>query len=225
MEEDVAPGLLLPESEQAETVGARIARAAAATASAFELRRTATLLLLGLLLLHTMHCSGSSAGQPPTRLSRRFGRTGRCAVCKSYQMLLALLRQYIRPYRRLVAVLIGLQLISTLASLYLPTVNASIIDEGVAKGDTATIVRLGMVMLAVTGLQAPGPTQWASSASGQGELGCPVVQIAANRYGTPRLIDAGTAFTLSRSPVVISSSIRFSSPAAVPPMSSMPAIF
>ncbi|WAC92915.1 ABC transporter ATP-binding protein [Mycobacterium sp. Aquia_213] len=68
-------------------------------------------------------------------------------------MLLALLRQYIRPYRRLVAVLMALQLISTLATLYLPTVNAAIIDEGVAKGDTSTIVRLGMVMLAVTGLQ------------------------------------------------------------------------
>ncbi|OIN82314.1 ABC transporter ATP-binding protein [Mycobacterium malmoense] len=68
-------------------------------------------------------------------------------------MLLALLRQYIQPYRRLVAVLMVLQLISTLASLYLPTVNATIIDEGVAKGDTATIVSLGMVMLAVTGLQ------------------------------------------------------------------------
>nr|VTO96573.1 Putative multidrug export ATP-binding/permease protein [Mycobacterium riyadhense] len=68
-------------------------------------------------------------------------------------MLLALLRQHIRPYRRLVAVLMVLQLISTLASLYLPTVNAAIIDDGIAKGDTATILRLGMVMLAVTGLQ------------------------------------------------------------------------
>src|SRR5246127_4305909 len=75
------------------------------------------------------------------------------AICDSYQMLLALLRQYIRPYRRLVAVLMVLQLISTLATLYLPTVNASIIDNGVAKGDTATIVRLGTVMLAVTGVQ------------------------------------------------------------------------
>ncbi|MEE2854617.1 MAG: ABC transporter ATP-binding protein [Actinomycetota bacterium] len=68
-------------------------------------------------------------------------------------MLLALLRQYIQPYRRLVAVLMALQLISNLASLYLPTVNAAIIDQGVAKGDTATIVRLGMVMLGVTALQ------------------------------------------------------------------------
>jgi ATP-binding cassette subfamily B multidrug efflux pump len=87
------------------------------------------------------------------------------AICDSYQMLLALLRQYIRPYRRLVAVLVVLQLISTLASLYLPTVNAAIIDEGVAKGDTAIIVRLGMVMLSVTGLQvlcAVGATYFGS---------------------------------------------------------------
>ncbi|BBZ40847.1 ABC transporter ATP-binding protein [Mycobacterium conspicuum] len=69
-------------------------------------------------------------------------------------MLLALLRQYIRPYRRLVAVLMVLQTISTLATLYLPTLNAAIIDDGVAKGDTATIVRLGLVMLGVTGVQA-----------------------------------------------------------------------
>ncbi|MCV7076117.1 ABC transporter ATP-binding protein [Mycobacterium szulgai] len=69
-------------------------------------------------------------------------------------MLRALLRQYIRPYRRLVAVLMVLQLISTLASLYLPTVNAAIIDDGIAKGDTETIIRLGLLMLVVTGLQA-----------------------------------------------------------------------
>ena len=68
-------------------------------------------------------------------------------------MLLALLRQYIRPYRRLVAALMTLQLTSTLASLYLPTVNATIIDDGVAKGDTGTIIRLGGVMLGVTGFQ------------------------------------------------------------------------
>lgn len=74
-------------------------------------------------------------------------------MCDSYRMLLALLRQYVRPYRRLVGALMALQTISTMASLYLPTVNAAIIDDGVARGDTATIVRLGAVMLAVTGLQ------------------------------------------------------------------------
>ena len=75
------------------------------------------------------------------------------AVCDSNDMLWALLRQYARPYRWLLAVVAVLQLISTLASLYLPTVNAAIIDDGVAKGDLRTIVELGGVMLAVTALQ------------------------------------------------------------------------
>lgn len=68
-------------------------------------------------------------------------------------MLRALLRQYVRPYRGLVAVVMVLQLISSLASLYLPTVNAAIIDHGVAVGDTGTIIRLGGVMLVVTAAQ------------------------------------------------------------------------
>ena len=68
-------------------------------------------------------------------------------------MLLALVRRYVRPYRRLIAAVMVLQTISTLASLYLPTVNAAIIDDGVARGDTALISRLGLVMLAVTGVQ------------------------------------------------------------------------
>jgi ATP-binding cassette subfamily B multidrug efflux pump len=68
-------------------------------------------------------------------------------------MLRALLRRYVQPYRRLVAAVMGLQVVSTLATLYLPTVNAAIIDEGVAVGDTDRIVHLGGIMLAVTALQ------------------------------------------------------------------------
>jgi len=64
-----------------------------------------------------------------------------------------LLRQYVRPYRRLLAIVAALQLVSTLASLYLPTINARIIDDGVAKGDTTVITELGGIMLAVTALQ------------------------------------------------------------------------
>ena len=66
---------------------------------------------------------------------------------------MALLRQHVRPYRQLLAVVAILQVISTLASLYLPTVNAAIIDDGVAKGNTDIIVELGGVMLGVTALQ------------------------------------------------------------------------
>ncbi|MCK0173171.1 ABC transporter ATP-binding protein [Mycolicibacterium sp. F2034L] len=68
-------------------------------------------------------------------------------------MLWALLRRYVQPYRGLLATVAALQVVSTLASLYLPTVNAAIIDDGVAKGDTKTIIDLGLVMLAVSGLQ------------------------------------------------------------------------
>lgn len=74
-------------------------------------------------------------------------------VCDSNGMLWALLRQYARPYRTLLATVATLQLVSTLASLYLPTVNAAIIDDGVATGDLRRIVELGGIMLAVTALQ------------------------------------------------------------------------
>ena len=74
-------------------------------------------------------------------------------IWDSYEMLLGLVRRYVRPYRRLVAVVVVLQTLSTLASLYLPTVNAAIIDDGVAEGNTGLIARLGLVMLAVTALQ------------------------------------------------------------------------
>ena len=69
-------------------------------------------------------------------------------------MLLALLRRYVRPYRWLVAGVMLFQVLSASASLYLPGINASIIDNGVAKGDTALITRLGLLMLAVTAAQA-----------------------------------------------------------------------
>lgn len=74
-------------------------------------------------------------------------------MCDSYQMLLALLRCYIRPYRWLVAALLVVQVISSLASLALPTINAAIIDDGIARGNTAVIIEFGAIMLAVTGLQ------------------------------------------------------------------------
>ncbi|TPG25230.1 ABC transporter ATP-binding protein [Mycolicibacterium hodleri] len=68
-------------------------------------------------------------------------------------MLMRLLRRYAGPYRQAVAIVAGFQMVSTLASLYLPTINAAIIDDGVAKGDTGTIVELGAMMLGVTALQ------------------------------------------------------------------------
>ncbi|WP_369184062.1 ABC transporter ATP-binding protein [Streptomyces sp. Y1] len=69
-------------------------------------------------------------------------------------MLLRLLRAYLRPYSRPIALLVVLQLVSTLAALYLPTLNADIIDSGVVKGDTGYIMRVGAVMIGVTLVQA-----------------------------------------------------------------------
>ena len=60
---------------------------------------------------------------------------------------------YLAPYRRWLAAVVGLQLISTLAALYLPSLNADIIDNGVAQGDTGYIVRIGGWMLAVSVVQ------------------------------------------------------------------------
>ncbi len=64
-----------------------------------------------------------------------------------------LLAQFLRPYAPLVTAVIVLQLAQAIASLFLPTLNASIIDDGVATGDTATIWRLGGVMLLISLLQ------------------------------------------------------------------------
>ena len=63
-------------------------------------------------------------------------------------MLVRLLRERLRPYRRDLGLVVLLQLVQTLATLYLPTLNADIIDHGVVTGDTGYIVRTGGVMLA-----------------------------------------------------------------------------
>ena len=68
-------------------------------------------------------------------------------------MLIRLARGYLGPYRRELAAVLGLQLVATLASLYLPSLNAHIIDRGVAQGDTGYIVRVGAGMLAITLVQ------------------------------------------------------------------------
>jgi ATP-binding cassette subfamily B protein len=61
-----------------------------------------------------------------------------------------LLIQYLRPYTWLLVGVIVLQLTQSIASLFLPTLNARIIDEGVATGNTAVIWQLGAVMLGVS---------------------------------------------------------------------------
>ena len=69
-------------------------------------------------------------------------------------MLLRLLRRHLRPYTWLALSVLALQLVATVASLWLPTLNADIIDNGIARGDTAYIWRVGGIMLGASAVQA-----------------------------------------------------------------------
>jgi ATP-binding cassette subfamily B protein len=64
-----------------------------------------------------------------------------------------LLLTHLRPYRGTLAVIVALQTVQTMATLTLPTLNADIIDKGIALGDTDYIWRMGAVMLGVTFVQ------------------------------------------------------------------------
>ena len=69
-------------------------------------------------------------------------------------MLTRLLRSHLlRPYRGLLVAIVVLQAVQALASLYLPTLNADIIDRGVLRGDDGTIRSIGLAMLGVTLIQ------------------------------------------------------------------------
>ena len=68
-------------------------------------------------------------------------------------MLLRLLRTHLRPYAGNLSLVVVLQLVATIASLYLPSLNADIIDNGVAKGDTGYIFGNGGWMLGISLVQ------------------------------------------------------------------------
>lgn len=65
-------------------------------------------------------------------------------------MLVRLLREHLRPYAGTAIVVVALQIVQVVATLYLPSLNADIIDKGVAAGNTHEIWRLGGIMLAVS---------------------------------------------------------------------------
>lgn len=83
-------------------------------------------------------------------------------------MLLRLFGTYLRPYKAVLAAVVVLQLASSSAVLLLPSLNASIIDQGIARGDTAYILRMGAVMLVASLAQtlcSVGAAWFASRAS------------------------------------------------------------
>jgi ATP-binding cassette subfamily B protein len=64
-----------------------------------------------------------------------------------------LLFRYLKTYRWLLLGVLVFQFTSAMASLFLPRLNADIIDQGVARGDTAYIWSTGSIMLAISFLQ------------------------------------------------------------------------
>ena len=119
-------------------------------------------------------------------------------------MLIRLLRSHLQPYKGEITVIVLLQLVSTIASLYLPSLNGEIIDDGVAKGDTAFILRHGAIMLGVSLVQiaaAVGATYFSARvAMGMGRdlranIFGTVVDYSAQevaRFGAPTLISRNT---------------------------------
>ncbi|WP_105565802.1 ABC transporter ATP-binding protein [Microbacterium halophytorum] len=64
-------------------------------------------------------------------------------------MLIKLFARYLGRYWPFIAGVLIFQFASALAALYLPTLNADIIDKGVSTGDIGYIIRTGGVMLVV----------------------------------------------------------------------------
>lgn len=68
-------------------------------------------------------------------------------------MLLTLLKRYLRPYTGALVIVLIFEFVQSLAALYLPTLNAHIVDRGVAQADVPLIWRLGGLMLLVSFVQ------------------------------------------------------------------------
>ncbi len=119
-------------------------------------------------------------------------------------MLTRLLRTYLRPYTRQVAAVVALLVIQTVGNLYLPNLNADIINNGVETGDLHYILRTGAVMLAIAlvlGVVSIVAVYWASRiAMGAGADIREAVFTSAqgfsagdiNHFGTPSLITRNT---------------------------------
>ena len=68
--------------------------------------------------------------------------------------LISLILTYLKPHSGSLTIVVALQVLATVMALYLPTLNARIIDEGVVVGDIPAIWGSGALMLAFTLIQA-----------------------------------------------------------------------
>lgn len=89
---------------------------------------------------------------------------------QNHRVLTRLLRRHLRPYTGLVVAVLALQLVATLASLVLPSLNADIIDRGIVGTDLPYIWRTGALMLAVSAVQAVAQiaATWAAARTAMG---------------------------------------------------------
>ncbi|HYU62457.1 MAG TPA: ABC transporter ATP-binding protein [Verrucomicrobiae bacterium] len=117
-------------------------------------------------------------------------------------MLIRLLRNYLRPYLREVTIVVVLVLIQAIGNLYLPNLNADIINNGVAKGDLGYIWRTGAVMLGITlvlGVIAVAGVYWASLTSqGLGRDLRAVVFSRVQSFSAREMNRIGTASLITR---------------------------
>lgn len=88
--------------------------------------------------LESLHTARTTSGAAPSLTSREM------------PVLARLLIRYLKTYRWLLVGILVFQFASAMASLYLPRLNADIIDQGVARGDTAYIWSTGSFMLAIS---------------------------------------------------------------------------
>ena len=118
--------------------------------------------------------------------------------------MIRLLRERLKPYWRQILVVLVLLLVQAIANLYLPTLNADIINNGVLTGDTAYILKTGGLMLLVTLVfvaAAVVAVYWGSKvamAFGRDVRGAlfrrveSFSQAEVNHFGTPSLITRTT---------------------------------
>jgi ATP-binding cassette subfamily B multidrug efflux pump len=118
--------------------------------------------------------------------------------------VIRLLRERLRPYWRQITLVLVLLLVQAIANLYLPTLNADIINYGVVTGDTVYILKMGAVMLGVTlvfVIAAIIAVYWGSKVAmgfGRDVRGAlfrrvqSFSQAEVNRFGTPSLITRTT---------------------------------
>jgi ATP-binding cassette, subfamily B, multidrug efflux pump len=119
-------------------------------------------------------------------------------------MLVTLIRRYSKPYLPQILAVIIFQLASTIATLYLPSLNAKIIDEGVSRGDTnyiwqtgalMLVVALGQVIAAIAGVYFGSRVAMAMGRDLRRDVFRKVSSFSAkdvNSFGAPTLITRGT---------------------------------